>query len=131
MQNRTRNKQMIVRFTEDEFKYFKKKKELSKVPNYTDFILKLLTHTKIFVIDTLPLLDLTSKVESIGRNINQIARAVNTNGKIYKNDIEDLQNRVTDIENILYDIFQAFAKASKWKILYLLQHKNGFWFYEL
>ena len=113
MQNRTRNKQMIVRFTEDEFKYFKKKKELSKVPNYTDFILKLLTHTKIFVIDTLPLLDLTSKVESIGRNINQIARAVNTNGKIYKNDIEDLQNRVTDIENILYDIFQAFAKASK------------------
>jgi len=50
MQNRTRNKQIILRFTEDEAEYFKNYKAKSQISAYIDFVLHLLTYSQLFVI---------------------------------------------------------------------------------
>jgi phosphatidylinositol kinase/protein kinase (PI-3 family) len=113
MQNRTRNKQLNLKFTENELNYFKKKKEISKVNNYTDFLLKTVANCRIYVIDTKPLLILANEVNKIGVNINQIAKVVNTTGSIYKNEIEDLQEKISNIENTLSDLLKKFDEVKR------------------
>ncbi len=116
MQNRTRNKQIILRFTKDEAEYFKNYKAKSQISAYSDFVLHLLTHSQLFVIDTKPLLNVANEINKIGININQIAKAVNINGNIYKNEIEDLQKKINDIDNIISNVFDTFTNAKKGKI---------------
>ena len=116
MQNRTRNKQIILRFTEDEAEYFKNYKAKSQIAAYSDFVLHLLTHSQLFVIDTKPLLKVAEEINKIGVNINQIAKSANTNGNLYKNEIEDLQKKINDIDNIINNVFDAFTAAKRGKI---------------
>lgn len=104
MQNRTRNKQLNLKFTEDELNYFREKMKISKVKNYTDFLLKSITHCRIYAIDTKPLLALAYEINKIGVNVNQIAKAVNTTGNIYKNEVEDLQEKIAAIEDLLSNL---------------------------
>ena len=82
MQNRTRNKQIILRFTEDEAEYFKNYKAKSQIAAYSDFVLHLLTHSQLFVIDTKPLLKVAEEINKIVLNINKFANSSNTNGNL-------------------------------------------------
>ena len=116
MQNRTRNKQIILRFTEDESEYFKNFKEKTQISNYSDFVLHLLTHFKIYVVDTKPLLKVANEINKIGINVNQIAKIANTTGNLYKNEIEELKERIIKTENIIQSVFEVFTAAEKGKL---------------
>lgn len=105
MQNRTRDKQLNLKFTEQELNYIKKKKELSKVNNYTDFLLKVVTNSRIYNVDTQPIIAVAQELNKIGVNINQIAKIANTSGSIYENEIRDLRAKVADMETIVKNTF--------------------------
>jgi len=69
MQNRTRNRQLNLKFTDDEFEYIKAKKDLAQAQNYTDFILKIAAHSNVYNIDTTPLIEIAKEINKIGVNI--------------------------------------------------------------
>lgn len=113
MQNRTRKRQLNLKFTEEEFDYIAEKKRLAQAQNYTDFILKTAAHSQVFIVDTKPLFEISNQINKIGTNINQIAKAVNTTHNIYKNDIEDMREKICSIENIIKRVFDTFTAAQK------------------
>jgi len=116
MQNRTRNRQLNLKFTDDEFEYIKAKKDLAQSQNYTDFILKIASHSNIYNVDTMPLIEVAKEINKIGVNINQIAKAVNTTGNIYENEIKDLQNKIKRLEKITADAYSYFSKVKDGKL---------------
>lgn len=67
--------------------------EASKAYNYTGFIIRAMCTTDYFVVDTRPLLEVAGEINSIGTNINQIAKVANTSQSIYEKDIEVLQKK--------------------------------------
>lgn len=95
MQNRTRNRQLNLKFIDDEFEYIKAKKDLAQSQNYTDFILKIAIHSNIYNIDTMPLIEVAKEINKIGVNINQIAKVVNTSGNIYENESKICKTRLS------------------------------------
>jgi hypothetical protein len=113
MQNRTRNRQLNLKFTEEEFNFITKKKETAKVQNYTDFIMKIATQSQLVIIDTKPLLEVAYEVNKIGVNVNQMAKVANTSGSIYKGEFENLKNRIDELEGIIQKCFDTFVKTKE------------------
>lgn len=73
--NRTRNKAVTLRMTEEEFGFFQKQMETAKQKNQTEFFLAVLSKRKIIVIEDLrPAL---VELKRQGNNLNQIARQLN------------------------------------------------------
>jgi len=75
MPNRTRNKAVTLRMTEEEFAFFQTQMETAKQKNQTEFFLAVLRKRKIIVIEDLrPAL---VELKRQGNNLNQIARQLN------------------------------------------------------
>lgn len=72
MANRTRNKAVTLRMTEDEFAFFNEQMEKAKEKNQTDFFLAVLRKKKIVVIEEL--VPVLAELKRQGNNLNQIAR---------------------------------------------------------
>jgi hypothetical protein len=70
--NRTRNKAVTLRLTEEEYAFFREQMEKAKEKNQTDFFLAVLRKKKIVVIDEL--VPLLAELKRQGNNLNQISR---------------------------------------------------------
>ncbi len=79
-ENRLRNKQMIVRFTEKEFAEFISKMKRSGSKSRSDFIMALVRHKDIIVPNGLT--ELTTELKRQGNNLNQLARHFNQTGEL-------------------------------------------------
>jgi hypothetical protein len=73
--NRTRNKAVTLRMTEEEFAFFNKQMNKAKEKNQTDFFLAVLRKKKIVVIDEL--VPVLAELKRQGNNLNQISRQLN------------------------------------------------------
>ena len=100
-QNRNRSRQIIFRVTEDEYRIIRRKMIMSRMSNREAFIRKMLIEGVIVNVDTEPLEDIFYEMHKIGVNINQIAKAANTNGTISRQEFEKLKGKVDDIWHIL------------------------------
>ena len=74
-EKRIRDKQMIVRFTEQELSEFTDKMKRAKSKSRSDFIMSLVRNKPIIVPDGLP--EITAELKRQGNNLNQIARLFN------------------------------------------------------
>ena len=100
-QNRTRNVQINIRVTPEEKDFIMKKFEKFGHGNFNLFARKMLITGSVQNVDLTHYHELAKEVNRIGTNINQIAKFIDTNGKIYATEIEDLQRRVAEIWQLL------------------------------
>lgn len=70
--NRTRNKAVTLRMTEEEYAFFREQMEKAQEKNQTDFFLAVLRKKKIVVVDDLSAT--LTELKRQGNNLNQIAR---------------------------------------------------------
>ena len=104
-ENRYRNKQMIVRFTEKEFAEFFAKMNKSKSKSRSDFIMSLVRNNPIIVPDGLP--EITAELKRQGNNLNQIARLFNqTRSCPYQLDLtlENCERSYEAVKNLVFKI---------------------------
>lgn len=52
-------------------------------------------------------------IAGVGRNINQIAVRVNSNGRIYNEDFAEIQNGQREIFNALTSVLKYFARSRR------------------
>lgn len=97
MENRRRNIQIKFRVTEDEKKLIEKK--MAQIPTQKTgaYMRKMAIDGYIIYLDTDNIKEFNKELQAIGRNINQIAKRVNSTTDIYYEDIEDLRGRLDDI----------------------------------
>ena len=97
MKNRKRNIQLKIWVTAEERKLIGYKMSLVPTNQIGAYLRKMAIDGYIIYTDTTGIQKFNKELQRIGRNINQIAKRVNSTSSIYMTDIEELKE---DIQNI-------------------------------
>ena len=73
---------------------------------------------EIYVVDLEPFRNLQWLLSNATNNINQIAKATNTTGVIYKNEIESMNKHIEKLSKEIWQIHSLLLNKSKWNLLY-------------
>ena len=97
MANRKRKIVLRCPVTEEERAMIMKKMELAHTTQIGAYLRKMAIDGLIIYTDLSAVKEYQKELSSIGRNINQIAKRVNSTDSIYKEDIKDLRERLDEI----------------------------------
>lgn len=104
MNTRLRPIQMKFYVTEEERDFIKKKMQLMNVTNMGDYLRKMAIDGRLIKVDYSTFDDIAKSLESISRNINQIAKRVNATDTTYAGDIRQLRQKQEDVWQLLKSI---------------------------
>lgn len=104
MENRTRNKQLIIRLTDEEKNLFIAKMKQAKCRNMSQFLRKCVLEKEIYTVDLEPFRELQGLLSNATSNLNQIAKRVNSTGIIYRDDIQDIKDQIEHFSKELLQI---------------------------
>ena len=108
MANRKRKIVLRCPVTEEERKLIELKMSQFKTNQIGAYLRKMAIDGYVIYTDTTNIKEMNKKLQAIGRNINQIAKSVNSTTNIYKEDIAELKARLDDIwqlqRRILYEV---------------------------
>ena len=108
MENRIRKNQLKIYLSDEEKQIFENKLAMSKLKSMSLFIRKCVLEKEIFVVDMTPIMKIQQLLSNQANNINQIAKKINTNGIIYRKDIdyikqlnENLSEEISKIQSLI------------------------------
>ena len=104
MYNRTRKNQLKIYLTDEEKEIFEKKMKLANCKTMSHFLRKCVLEKEIYIVDLEPFRDLQWLLSNATNNINQIAKATNTTGLIYKKDIDYMREKIEKLAKEIWDI---------------------------
>ena len=97
MENRKRNIKLKFWISEEEKRLIDEKMKLLPTSQIGAYIRKMAIDGYIIYTDTANIKEMNKELRAIGRNINQIAKRVNSTSDIYREDIAELRERLGEI----------------------------------
>lgn len=97
MANRKRNIQMKFWITAEEKELIDEKMKQLPTRHYGAYIRKMAIDGYIIYTDTTDIKEMNKTLSAISRNINQIAKRINSGGPIYETDIQEIKERQNEI----------------------------------
>ena len=97
MGGRKRTVQVKFRVTEAERDLILEKMKLIPTKNMAAYLRKIAIDGYIVQVDHSDIKAMTAEIQKIGVNINQIARRVNSTGRVYQEDIDELKGALDEI----------------------------------
>lgn len=97
MERRTRNREIIVRFSDGELQLLKLKMDTVGIKNREAYIRKMALDGFIIKKDYALLKQILHELHKLGTNVNQLARAANTFGDVRAKDIAEVRKGVDEI----------------------------------
>lgn len=97
MPNRKRTIQMKFYVTEEEKALIKEKMKLLPTQRYGAYLRKMAIDGYVIYTDTTNIKAFTTELQGIGRNINQIAKRLNSGAAVYEADIAEIKERLNQI----------------------------------
>ena len=113
MDNRTRKNQLKIYLTDEEKEVFEKKMKLANCKTMSQFLRKCVLEKEIYVVDLEPFRDIQWLLSNATNNINQIAKATNTTGVIYKKDIDYMREKIEKLSREIWQIHSLLLSKSK------------------
>ncbi|MGI6509735.1 MAG: plasmid mobilization protein [Erysipelotrichaceae bacterium] len=113
MDNRKRKNQLKIYLTNEEKEIFEKKMKLANCKTMSHFLRKCVLEKEIYIVDLEPFRDLQWLLSNATNNINQIAKATNTTGVIYKKDIDYMREKIEKLSKEIWDIHSLLLKKTK------------------
>ena len=113
MDNRTRKNQLKIYLTDEEKEIFEKKMKLANCKTMSHFLRKCVLEKEIYIVDLEPFRDLQWLLSNATNNINQIAKAVNTTGVIYKKDIDYMREKIEKLSREIWQFHSLLLSKSK------------------
>ena len=113
MANRFRNERIEIKLTKEEKEVFEKKMKLANCKTMSHFLRKCVLEKEIYVVDLEPFRNLQWLLSNVTNNINQIAKATNTTGVIYKNEIESMNKQIEKLSKEIWQIHSLLLNKSK------------------
>ena len=110
MDNRKRKNQLKIYLTDEEKEIFEKKMKLANCKTMSHFLRKCVLEKEIYIVDLEPFRNLQWLLSNATNNINQIAKATNMTGVIYKNDIQAIRQDVDKLSKEIWDIHSLLLK---------------------
>lgn len=122
LRNWTRNERITLRLTKEEKDFLTQKKIEAHTHSYTDLIMKAVGEMPNVSIDTKPFFAVSSELNRIGNNINQLAKIANTSKSIYEDDYLQLQKEMQELKKIVYKCLGVFSDAREGKLYGLCEN---------
>ena len=97
MSNRKRKIMLRCPVTEEERKLIEQKMALLPTSKIGAYLRKMAIDGYIIYTDLSPIKEYAKELQAIGKNINQIAKRVNSTDSAYKEDIEEIKEKVAEI----------------------------------
>lgn len=91
---RLRDRQLNIRVTDYEYQLIQERVKISGSSSLREFIVDAATNGFLINVDYSDIKSLAYEMNRIGNNINQIAHKINSEGAVYKNQIEEVQENV-------------------------------------
>ncbi|MDU5149819.1 MAG: plasmid mobilization relaxosome protein MobC [Anaerococcus prevotii] len=113
MDNRKRNNQLKIYLTDEEKEVFEKKMKLANCKTMSHFLRKCVLEKEIYIVDLEPFRDLQWLLSNATNNINQIAKATNITGVIYKKDIDYMREKIEKLAKEIWQIHSLLLNKSK------------------
>ena len=110
MDNRTRKNQLKIYLTDEEKEVFEKKMKLANCKTMSHFLRKCVLEKEIYIVDLEPFRDLQWLLSNVTNNINQIAKATNMTGVIYKKDIDYMREKIEKLAKEIWDIHSLLLR---------------------
>lgn len=104
--NRKRNIQKIIRFSEEEWTIIEKRISKSGINSFNEFMVQMGMNGFILIEDYEYLIEVSKEINYIGRNINQIAYKTNINNSTNENDLKLILKYLTEIKVIISKSFK-------------------------
>lgn len=100
-QYRLRDKQLNIRVTQYEYELIKERMKKSGSASLREFVVDAATNGFLINVDYSDIKSLSYEINRIGNNVNQIAHRINSEGIIYKTEIEEVQENIDMIWKML------------------------------
>ena len=113
MANRFRNERIEIKLTKQEKEVFEKKMKLANCKTMSHFLRKCVLEKEIYVVDLEPFRNLQWLLSNATNNINQIAKATNTTGIIYKNQIKSMNKQIEKLSREIWQIHSLLLNKAK------------------
>ena len=113
MDNRTRNNQLKIYLTNKEKEIFEKKMKLANCKTMSHFLRKCVLEKEIYIVDLEPFRDIQWLLSNATNNINQIAKATNITGVIYKKNIDYMREKIEKLSREIWDIRSLLLNRTK------------------
>ncbi|KXO15574.1 hypothetical protein HMPREF3189_01321 [Clostridiales bacterium KA00134] len=113
MDNRTRKNQLKIYLTDEEKEIFEKKMKLANCKTMSHFLRKCVLEKEIYIVDLEPFRNLQWLLSNVTNNINQIAKATNTSGVIYKKDIDYMREKIEKLAKEIWQIHSLLLNRTK------------------
>ncbi len=98
---RLRERQLNIRVTDYEYQLIKERMKASRSATLREFLVDVATNGFLINVDYSDIKALAYEINRIGNNINQIAHKINSEGSVYKKQIEEVQEDVSMIWKLL------------------------------
>ena len=108
-EKRRRCVKLMTRVTEDEYVQIQARMALVGTGNLSAFLRKLALDGRIVLLDMDEIKTLVSLLRRTSANVNQIAKRVNSTGRVYENDLTEIQNRLGEVWLALDDVLRKLA----------------------
>ena len=116
MVRRTRDIQKKIWLTPQEERTIAKKMEMIGTENFGAYARKMLIDGYIIVVDYTEQKKLAAEINKIGVNINTVCRRINSTGRFYQDDIDELKENSGKVDLILFgETFLQGFEALDWK----------------
>ena len=121
--NRTRNKMLNIRLTDEEYEKIinkiKEAKETGRYKTYADYLVDIIDKStiKIYQID---LQKWDKELSAIGKNINQWTKRINTYNEITRYDVDSLEQEMI----LLWQLLKSLKKEIQGSIKNILLKAN-------
>ena len=87
--------------------------KLANCKTMSHFLRKCVLKKEIYVVDLEPFRNLQQLLSNTTNNINQIAKATNTTGVIYKKDIDYMREKIEKLSKEIWQIHSLLLNKSK------------------
>ena len=106
MENLTRPIQIKFRVNEQEREVIRQRMELMGITNLVAYMRKISQDGFLYRVEIGGLPEICKAVEGVGRNINQIAKRVNSTDTIYAEDIRQMKEELDQIWKLINKLFR-------------------------
>ncbi|MGI6402605.1 MAG: DUF2520 domain-containing protein [Thermoguttaceae bacterium] len=113
MENRRRKNQLKIYLSDEEKEIFEKKMKMAECRTMAHFLRKCVLEKEIYIVDLEPFRELQGLLANATNNINQIARATNITGIIYRDDIDFIKKEIEKIARKNLQIYFLLLKRTK------------------
>ena len=97
MANRTRNNRNELYLTDEEQFIFEEKFKLSGLKNKSAFLRQLIFYGFVYDVDYSYLRDYNTELGRISKNLNQIAKRINSTNHIYQEDMDEVKELMNQV----------------------------------